>query len=244
MTQCKAKKVDGSACSRTASEDGIFCKQHINYRKKYWKDIFGYWLPVVLSVILFFISTILAYHFFVISGNESVKSAEKSLNYTAWSIAPVILSIVETLDDNESRWNFTVTNSHPLKETGTIYLYRLEINPNKPHMALKGLKPGESNVFSLTFRKDNVNVTFSQQRNKFGGCSLVPPAVQTYFVNDHISIGVKITCDNCPSQGITRRLPNFETIDFVFAIGNDNCARYISIPRYEWTDYLLEQITK
>ena len=242
MAQCKAKKLDGSRCSRNSSSNLKFCSQHKNYQAKFWKDRFEYWLPLILSILFFVISTILAHVYFTSSIKKSIELSEESLNDTFWLTSPVTLLINDTLDKKEGRWNFNVTNTHPLRGTGTIYLYRLEINPDKPHMANHtGLKPGESRVFSLTFKSNEENVTFKQSKNRYGGCDFVPPSVATYFVNDHVSISAKITCDNCPSQGIIRRLPDFEIVDFTFTLKN-NCVVNTSISTYNWTDFKLEDI--
>lgn len=241
----QSKKLGGS---RNVSGNLKFCSQHENYQVKYWRDRFEYWLPLILSILFFIISTILAHIYFTSSVTKSIELSEESLNdainATFWLTSPVTLLINDTVDEKEGRWNFNVTNTHPLKGTGTIYLYRLEINPDKPHMANHtGLRPGESRVFSLTFKSKKENVTFSQSKNRYGGCDFVPPSVATYFVNDHVSISAKITCDNCPSQGIIRRLPDFEVVDFTFTLRN-NCIINTSIPTYNWTDFKLEDIQK
>ncbi len=57
----------------------------------------------------------------------------------------------------------------------------------------------------------------------------------------HTSISFKITCDNCPSHGVIRRIPDFNSVSFTFGI-NQNGITGASTPVFEWVDYGLDSI--
>jgi Kef-type K+ transport system membrane component KefB len=68
-------------------------------------------------------------------------------------------------------------------------------------------------------------------------------SIEAYYVNDDISITIKIVCDNCPPQGIMLRLPHFGIVDYR-AETNNSGIKAVRIPAYEWVDYKLEDIEK
>ena len=173
---------------------------------------------------------------------DTLKLTEESLNKTFLMTTPVILQVNSTVDENEGRWYINVTNTHPTKETGKVYLYKLELNPDKPSMALdRSLKPGDSEVFSLTIKSKKENITFSQNIEP-RGFSWTPPSSEAYYVNEHVSISVRITCDACSSQGVLLRVPDFGSILMEFVMTNKG-IQSINMNTYEWLDYKLEDIS-
>ncbi len=192
-----------------------------------------------VGVFLTILSIAIGFYLTTESTTTSIKLAEESINQTFFMISPVILQANDVVNESEGRWYINITNTHPIKETGKVYLYKLEINPNKPSMALdRSLKPGESDIFSLTIKLEKKNISFNKNLDPFG-FSL--PAYKAYYVNEHVSISVKITCDNCPSQGIILRLPDFSAIPMQVGVTNKGVQR-ISINTFEWLDYKLEDI--
>lgn len=227
-------------------------RKYITKRNK--EEKIRYWLPLFLSVVFFIISTLLAFLFFSHetrtaiklseeSINETIRLSEESLNYTFWSTKPVTLKVIHFPDEESGRWYINVTNTHPLRSTGSIYLYQLEKSGYKPQMLIEDeLKPGETQNFTLDFKVEKKNVTYIQERTYYG-YSLIPPFVKTYYINNHISLTFKITCDNCPPHGVIRRLPNFGSVDFRM-IRTKGGITSVSIPVYSWTDYQLDDILK
>ena len=67
------------------------------------------------------------------------------------------------------------------------------------------------------------------------------PTKELYFITENTSISYKITCDNCYSQGIIRRIPEWQAIEGGFSIGPNNTISG-SVPIYSWTTYTLEDL--
>jgi hypothetical protein len=176
-----------------------------------------------------------------------------STNLTILQSSPVILSAESILYEDSGRWTINITNTHPIRETGTVYLYRLEKNTDKPHMSLDpGLKAGESRLFNLSVEVMEQEVPFDKTKIKFQegesalhiqGYGFHMSYAEMYYTTEKLSLGVKITCDTCPSQGIIQRLPDFGKIPSSFSLSSKGVSN-ISIPRYEWTEILIEDIIK
>jgi len=268
MVQCQALTKRKVRCSKNAIPKSKYCKTHRNYNsnqktiyelkhdeikeiitKSEKKSIVN---SIVIAIITMLIGFFIAYIFFLGGVKSSIELSEKSfadsleltersLNETFLMTSPVILQANSTVNEAEGRWYINITNTHPNKETGKVYLYKLEINPNKPSMALDhSLKPGESDLFSLTIKSEERNISFSQNLEPFG-FSWTLPASKVYYVNEHVSISVKVSCDNCPSQGIILRVPDFNAIPMQMGVTNKG-VQSISINTYEWLDYKLEDV--
>ncbi len=268
MVQCEALTKKKVLCIKNASPNSRYCKTHKNYnpnqksiyeikhdelkqelKKSERKSIIN---AIIIAVITMLIGFFISYIFFLggvrtsielseKSFEDSLKLTEESINQTFLMTSSVILQTNDTINESEGRWYINITNTHPTKETGRVYLYKLEINPDKPSMALDhSLKPGESDIFSLTIKSEEKNISFNQNLEPFG-FSWTLPASKVYYVNEHVSISVKITCDNCPSQGIILRVPDFNAISMQIGMTNKG-IQSISINTYEWLDYKLEDI--
>lgn len=255
--KCKAIKNDGTQCTKDALPASEYCGTHKyeelkeTFRKSEKKSI-GF--NIIFTLIAIIIGFHISQQFFIEgvensrtlsekSFNDTIKLSESSLNKTFLMTTPVILQVNDTVNETEGRWYINVTNTHPLKETGAIYLYRLEKNPLKPHMSSKkGLKPGESKIYNLSFDFKEESIDFSQEELPYALCGTVPYS-KLYFIFEHISITFKITCDNCPSQGIIRRLPEFGAVHFSVVLTNENISK-IEVPTYEWVDYNLEDVLR
>lgn len=268
MVQCKAYTIKRKRCTNDASNNSLYCGTHKNYnpdekslyeinhkelkkelKKSEKKSIVS---AIIIASITMLIGFLISYFFFLggvrtsielseKSFENSLKLTEESINQTFIMTSPVILQAKDTINKSEGRWYINITNTHPTKETGKVYLYKLEINPDKPSMALDHyLKPGESDVFSLTIKSKEKNISFNKNLESFGFSGTLP-ASKVYYVNEHVSLSVKITCDNCPSQGIILRVPDFNAIPMQMGITNKGIQR-ISIDTYEWLDYKLEDI--
>ncbi|MBI2129539.1 hypothetical protein HYU07_04835 [Candidatus Woesearchaeota archaeon] len=178
--------------------------------------------------------------FYTLSVQDSIKNTEKTLNYTTWITSPVTLKVVDWVNESEGRWYINVTNTHPLRSTGTIYLYRFEINPHTPHIINKtGIGPGQTIFYSLAF-----NVT---EKDLFPNRSSLEPlhiltiSNKAYYVMEHESISFKISCDNCPSQGIIRRFPDFEIVKYRMSFTTLGLTN-LTIPSYTWVDYTMKDL--
>ncbi|NQU99002.1 hypothetical protein HQ533_06080 [Candidatus Woesearchaeota archaeon] len=194
----------------------------------------------LFQLILTILAIVLSFIFFSENTRKTIELSENSLNKTFLLTTPVTLTLNETVNETEGRWYINVTNSHPLRETGAIYLYRLEKNSDKPHMLVEeGLKPGESRLFSLAIKTEEEEILFNQQTTNHGYVWNFP--IEAYYVNEEVSISIKIICDNCPSQGVMRRLPGFGDVDYRTTL-NKTGVKAMKIPIYEWVDFSLEDI--
>lgn len=194
-----------------------------------------------IGLILTILSIALAFYLSTESTKTAIELAEKSINKTVLMASPVILQVNDTINESEGRWYISINNTHPIKETGRVYLYKLELNPDKPSMALDhNLKPGESDIFSLTIKSEERDIHFDENLEPFGSAWNIP-AAKAYYVNEHVSISVKITCDNCPAQGIILRIPDFNQIPMQVSMSRKG-MHSISINTYNWLDYKLEDI--
>lgn len=182
------------------------------------------------TLIFTFLSILFAFfitYFFFLKGVESS--------------TPVSLMVTDSYDLKQGRLYINVTNTHPSRPTGTLYLYKLEIDPNKPEMINEsGIAPRETIQYSLTIKYHEENVTFKSNKYRYG-FDFTPPAVETYYILKHNSVSYKVTCDNCPSQGVIRRIPCFGCIEFNFLVNRSGIIA-TSIPIFEWVDYKLEDI--
>ena len=194
-----------------------------------------------VGLALTILSIFLAFYLSAESTKTSIKISEEALNKTFLMAIPVTLEVKGTVNEIEGRWYINITNTHPLKETGKIYIYKLEINPDKPGMQLnRSLKPRESDLLSLTIKSKKENISFLQKIEPFS-YSWTLPASEVYYVNEHVSISVRITCDTCSSQGVILRVPDFNEIPINMVMTNRS-IQTMNINTYEWLDYNLQDI--
>lgn len=195
--------------------------------------------------VFFGVVGIVSGYFWYNSGVEtSIRLSEQSLNDTFWLTSPVNLQVNQSSNDSAGRLEIDVKNIHPTRGTGRIYLYKIEINPDKPEMInVSGLAPGESMHFSLTYVETDANVSFGSQKTPYGGFGASIPADKMYYITAHNSITYRITCDNCPSQGYMGRLPEFSAIRAQLSVNYSNRSIVaVSMPTYRWVDYQLSDI--
>ncbi len=188
---------------------------------------------LILAVIAIFLTIAV----FAFGTNNNLRLAEQSLNHTFWVTTPVSLLVNDTFDESENRWTINVTNGHPFRDTGSIYLYRLEKNSHRPHLInLAGLSSGESVIFSPVVKSDVVYIDFNRTELPYGFGARIPVG-EAYYANEYFSISFKLTCDNCPAHGIIRRLPDFGVIQPILTYSSNVGVTNVSLPYYEWMDY-------
>jgi len=216
-------------------------------RIKEKKNKRGSFKGILITILVTFLISFL---FFWLSAQYSLNLSKESMEKTRWLTTPIILELKDRVEQennsSEWRWYINITNTHPYRNTGTIYLYRLEINPSKPHMIIEeGVAPGESRNFSLVFKTKEEPIEFKLMKNLLGYGATIP--VEAYFVYDHISITARITCDSCSPQGFFRRLPKTGSLPFTTKIVNIKGSIIptdVYIDSFEWVDYELEDIMK
>lgn len=157
------------------------------------------WIQTGLMIISIVITIWLAHH---------------SLEQTYLTTSYVFLEVNDSIDKTKDVWYINITNAHPLKPTGEIYIYRLEKDVLTPHdIFKKGLNPGESYTFGLL-----INIT------------------EKKYFNETSTITAKILCDNCPSQGIIRQIREPHKYSFITTISNEGFSD-ISYESYSWRDF-------
>ncbi|MBS3075859.1 hypothetical protein J4429_05370 [Candidatus Pacearchaeota archaeon] len=163
-----------------------------------------------------------------------------SLFFTLWLASPVELEISENIDVDAGRLNITVKNIDWIRSTGNIYLYRLEVSGDKPHIVLPDLKQRKINKFELNINVKEEPISAFRQVDEFGESCTVPFG-KLYFVTEKTSISYKISCDSCSAQGLIRRIPDFGAVKGINTLTSDNYCNY-SIPAYSWTEFYLEDV--
>jgi len=215
-------------------------------------------LAIVLAFLIFYIGVNHSIELYEKSTTKSIKLSEEefkrslqlseeSLNITYWLTSPVILKVNHTVKiiNNSGEILINVTNTHPLKDTGAIYIYRLEMNPNRPFTIEKNLEPNESRLYHLYFKTKEEGIKSTVNFTPYGTKGEIP-AGKLYLIQEHVSISYKISCDNCPSQGVIRREPPFSTFFVGFKltnIGGKSVPEY-TIDIYEWVDCELKEILR
>jgi len=232
------------------------------YKSRFWQSIAISFFAIILGFLI-------AQHFFIEGVDKSIELSEKStnhsiklseeefkrslqlseesLNITYWLTSPVILKVNHTVKiiNNSGEILINVTNTHPLKDTGAIYIYRLEMNPNRPFTIEKNLEPNESRLYHLYFKTKEEGIKSTVNFTPYGTKGEIP-AGKLYLIQEHVSISYKISCDNCPSQGVIRREPPFSTFFVGFKltnIGGKSVPEY-TIDIYEWVDCELKEILR
>ena len=214
----------------------------LSYLKKLNPFSKSYFTQIILPLILFAVAIIIAQYHFSASIQNSIELSEESINETYWLTSPVVLDVKHSYDLDEGRLYINATNTHPIRNTGVVYLYKLEDNPFKPEMINeKGIGPGETINYSLTITSRYENITFTCNPNEYGGFDFSFPSSKVYYVFKDISISYKIGCDNCPPDGFIRRVPDFGSIESIFTL-TSKCVEAVSIPVFGWLDYKLEDI--
>ncbi len=150
-----------------------------------------------------------------------------------------------TIDYENNKLIVSVKNKALFKETGNISFFRIEVSDSKPMMIVKSLKPNENFTFNLGINigKKNVSVvsSFTPIYPALFNCSL--SAYQLYYVTEETSISYRISCDNCPSQGIVRRIPDFQSAELKLILNpkDRNCGGLLTI--YSWPKVSLRELS-
>ena len=155
---------------------------------------------------------------------------------------PIDLEIWHNISIEEGRLYIYGKNNDFFRSTGDIELYRMEVNPEKPHMQLRGnetLKRKKSRMLFSLLIEINESEEFLLSEDFYKPFSI--PAVKTYFIMDKESISYKITCDNCRKQGIIKRVPDYGGIDIRIAVGR-SLPVMGKIPLYSWKEFDLEDL--
>ena len=169
--------------------------------------------------------------------------AVQQLNLALYQIEYPKLNVTHQIDEENGRLKIFIKNTALRKETGTINFYRLEISDSKPHMQLKSLKPGENITLDLSIKISEKNYTIHSEKGEWPLLtSFQIPTHKLYFITEKTSISYKLTCDNCYSQGIIKRIPDWQEIRSRISIGPNYTIRG-SIPIYSWTSYNLEDVS-
>ena len=253
MTQCEAITNKGIRCSKDAVPNSKLCIIHKNYeiKKQHWYGnierndvsllLVNTLLAILISVVVFHYGVGESIKLSEKSLTESIKLSEQALNRTYWMTAPVTLIVVHDYNESTGRLKIYAKNTHPLRETGRIYLYKLEANPSKPEQVNEtGLKPGETQLlFDLSFEVQYVCIN---KETPFGKRIDVQAGKMYYIISNETSISYKITCDNCPSQGYIARIPDFQEISVRPEIDPKNRTTKISMPVFRWTVFSLDEI--
>ncbi len=230
MAKCQAITTKGKKCSYEAKNSSNYCGRHDKgicrkiclFAKSPWMNLISLGVAVI--------SIIASGYYFSAGINTSIELAES-----------VLLDINQTYDANSERIYISATNRHPSKRTGTIYLYKLEIDPDKPEQVDEaGLGPGETKNYSLTFRRKYATIKNDPIKTP-NKRMLTLPASKAYYVYAHSSISYKLTCDNCPPGGFVRRIPPHESVEFCTSFTPEGFTSS-KLPVYEWVDYHLEDI--
>jgi len=156
------------------------------------------------------------------------------------------LFVNQTVVDNKDgtgRLKIYVENKALFKSTGTINFFRLNINPNIPHMQVNSLDPGENIIFDTDIRIYEKEYQFQEEEPLPGASSRYKiPAVELYFIMEDTSLSYRITCDNCHSQGVLKRIPELGTIETSIILNQSSGEQSGVLKIYNWTTYSLEDL--
>ncbi len=156
------------------------------------------------------------------------------------------LEVWHELNKSKGRLTVWVKNKAIFRETGTVNFYRLEISDSKPHLQINSIKPNETTKVELEVNITERNISL-QKRNvtypKLAGFTL--PYYKLYFATEKdASISYRINCDNCKSQGIIRRIPEYDIVEgwVSLMIINETFVAQGSIPIYRWVEFSLADV--
>jgi len=242
---CLGVTKNGKSCGRRISPEASYCWQHPDGKRRK-QDVHlprVNWGRIVsgLGILLAVIGLL----FSLYQIKQAVELSEQSLSETFWLTSPVILEVTQHYNDTVVLVN--VTNTHPKKRTGALYLYKLELNPNKPEQIdLEGIGPGETMKYTLRFEHETVPVTTEMENRGWYSTMSIPGAGKAYYVvAHHASISYRVNCDACPSHGFIRRIPASQSVPFILTTGEeDNLLRITGakISVYNWMDFRLKDI--
>jgi len=158
---------------------------------------------------------------------------------------PIELNMSHDVSEDGETLYIHIKNTDWFRDSGTVTLYRLEVSDSKPHMQLTGnrtLAPGKEETLTLRIKRSEERIELNQENFGFGMGFSIPSAL--FYITEKTSISYKITCDNCPPQGIVRRQPALGQMETLVKIININGSPVVSgaLPIYEWVDYDIEDI--
>ncbi len=162
-----------------------------------------------------------------------------SIWYSWYLAEPARLEVWHELNETSGRLNIWIKNIG-IKDTGTIYFYRLEANPDKPHVVLNSsLAPNQTRQLGFAIKVEERNITALEPRM----CSM--PAYGVYFATDKdLSISYKIECDSCRGS-IIRRIPPYDQIKMTTQVQsiNDTIFCQVSVIDYSWEEIGIRNLT-
>jgi len=162
-----------------------------------------------------------------------------ALGFTFYEAEYPKLNVEHQIDEKNGTLNIFIENNAKLKKTGIINFYRLDISEITPYSQLDSLSPGQNHTFTLGINTDNINYNMSYRlRYDEGSIDYIFPQYKLlYSLSEQNSISYKITCDNCFSQGIIKRIPDFQKINGRFVLDSDYIPQNSSLTKYSWVVY-------
>lgn len=159
------------------------------------------------------------------------------------------MQVWEKISDDNNFLEIYPRNNDPLRGTGIVSFYRLDIDPNNPIIQLPRsgngdeLGPGEENLIitiSINQKKKLVNfpVTYSQDRGDW--ITSEEFASKLFYASEHETMAYKITCTKCRAEGIVRKVPSFWNLteDYIADIPYYNGTDWqVNITYFTWVDY-------
>jgi hypothetical protein len=159
---------------------------------------------------------------------------------TIVSSSPINLKVWHNISSDQKQLYVYVQNNDWFRGTGDIDLYKLEINPFRPHMRFTGnqtVGPRKMKLLATLAIKVNQSKEVILSKNLSHGAI---PASLAYYINEGISISYKVTCTNCRTDGYIQRIPDYQTIHFNMVMDSDKNQLRASIPVYVWVQANLE----
>lgn len=155
-----------------------------------------------------------------------------------WQAEPAVLNVTQTINKETGMISIRFENIAKHKESGIINFYQLETNDFKPFKQYPSLKPGKSRIeeFPITTVLKNLTITRSSTNPQ------VSIQINKFYLALGTSLSYRISCDNCYSQGIVKRWPDYEEMgkyerDFAFSLRRTEKGFEIinvSLPAYSW----------
>lgn len=212
----------------------------VNIFIRLWKSIKNklepYQLEIEIIGIVIAISSVwFSYHLSTQESLERYKQLEPAvLNVTHW---------VNISDPQDKFLFINIKNVAKFKATGNLSIYRIETNPYRPAILLPSLNAGENTTIQL-----GINYSIATYPIEFGEFlfedwyvrNVTIPAYKLYYITEHTSISYRIACDNCNSEGIVRRFPEFGTSEPIIRVSKTTMQ--LALPIYSWIDFSLDDL--
>ena len=145
---------------------------------------------------------------------------------------------VVMVNETNGRLIINVTNRAMFKETGRVFLYKIEANPFKPNMNISSIQSGQTRQFELEINVNKQEITIPQTSAEYK-----IPFYKLYFVYENeASITYRITCDNCYSEGLLGRVPEGQSVPIQLELKNGTLEGFINV--YSWVEFNLQDVLK